>query len=64
MANLHNVEEKASNAMLSFQDQLFQARRLKDSPKMRETLNKAFGMGANQTMSQFNGNAHFSGKVS
>ena len=40
MVNLHNVDEKASKAMLTFQDQLFQARRLKDSPKMRETLSK------------------------
>ena len=40
VANLHNVDEKASKAMLTFQDQLFQTRRLKDSPKISETLKK------------------------
>ena len=54
MANLHNLDEKASKAMLTFQDKLFQARRLKDSPKMRETMSEAFAMGASQTKSQFN----------
>ena len=36
VANLHNVDEKASKAMLTVQDQLFQARRLKDSPTLRK----------------------------
>ena len=60
----YNVDDKASKAMLSFQDQLFQARRPKDSQKMREKLCKVFDIGASQTKSQFNGDAHFSGKVS
>ena len=40
VANLHNVDEKASKAMQTFQGQLFQLRRLNDSPQMRETLSK------------------------